>query len=158
MRSQYWTFTIVFWQINKLWCKCKSRIKILIDWLIYHFTTNIVPYGANRTTSSHFCFLFELVSLQIHSHYTAQDNWPLHFSHHLSLFTTQNHYVMVIRDINFLLCTICELPPPIIPTSTPFWHGKMTKFAHKVLMKCSIWLILGIPTPQKTSPLIGSMS
>ena len=75
--------------------------------LLYNITTNIVP----RTTNSHFHFHFELVSLQIHSHYTAQDHWLLHFPHRLSLSPTHNHLIMVLwsseTSISFSIRELC---------------------------------------------------
>ena len=88
------------------------KLKLWFDWLIEWFISyKLQPIwylnGATRTTNSHFHFYFELVSLQIHSHYAAQDYWLLHFPHRLCLFPTQNHLIMVVRDIHFSVRELC---------------------------------------------------
>ena len=78
----------------------------------------------------------------------------------LWLFPTQNRSVVVIRCIHFFLYTIHELPSPIISSSAPFWHRKMTKFVHEVSMKFtrSSWWFWASQHHVKISPRISSMS
>ena len=70
---------------------CKKKIISILSWYAYRY---------------------------IHVTLHVQDHWLLHFSHCLSLFPTQNHSVMVIRDIHFFLCAIRQLPLPIISSLT----------------------------------------
>ena len=127
------SFIIMFWQISKLWCKYKSKIEILVDWLVYLLYSN--QYCTLWCQCYHqlsVSFPFWASKLTEHSHYTAQDHWLLHFPHRMSLFLTQNHLIVEIIDIHFLLCTFHELSAPKIESSVPFWHGKwpnsFTKF------------------------------
>ena len=148
------SYTIIFWQ----WTNYNANIDLestfwltdwlidwLIDWFIFYFAINIAPFGANLTTNSHFHFHFWAGKLKGTFTLRCTGSLTASFSSSSESISYSKSFYSVIIDIHCLLCTIRKLPPLIISSSAPFWHGKKKQIRLQILGEVQLFqLILGI--------------